>query len=34
MARSVIKRHSGAIAARRTPAGKTRLEVQLRVARE
>ncbi|HEX4973147.1 MAG TPA: ATP-binding protein [Steroidobacteraceae bacterium] len=32
--KSIIERHSGAIAARRTPAGKTRFEVQLRVARE
>ena len=32
--KSIIERHGGAIAARRTPAGKTRFEVQLRVARE
>jgi signal transduction histidine kinase len=32
--KSIIERHGGAIAARRTPAGKTRFEVQLLVARE
>ena len=32
--KSIIERHGGTIAARRTPAGKTRFEVQLRVARE
>ncbi len=32
--KSIVERHGGAIAARRTPAGKTRFEVQLRVARE
>jgi signal transduction histidine kinase len=32
--KSIIERHGGAIAARRTPAGKTRFEVQLPVARE
>jgi len=32
--KSIIERHNGAIAARRTAAGKTRFEVQLRVARE
>jgi signal transduction histidine kinase len=32
--KSIIERHNGAIAARRTPAGKTRFEVQLPVARE
>jgi signal transduction histidine kinase len=32
--KSIIERHGGAIAARRTAAGKTRFEVQLRVARE
>ena len=32
--KSIIERHGGAIAARRTQAGKTRFEVQLPVARE
>jgi signal transduction histidine kinase len=32
--KSIVERHGGKIAARRTPAGKTRFEVQLRVARE
>jgi signal transduction histidine kinase len=32
--KSIVERHGGAIAARRTPAGKTRFEVQLLVARE
>jgi len=32
--KSIIERHGGTIAARRTPAGKTRFEVQLLVARE
>jgi len=32
--KSIIERHGGAIAARRTEAGKTRFEVQLPVARE
>jgi signal transduction histidine kinase len=32
--KSIIERHGGTIAARRTPAGKTRFEVQLKVARE
>jgi signal transduction histidine kinase len=32
--KSIIERHGGAIAARRTPAGKTRFEVRLPVARE
>ena len=32
--KSIVERHGGTIAARRTPAGKTRFEVQLRVARE
>ena len=32
--KSIIERHSGAIAARRTPAGKTRFEVKLPMARE
>ncbi len=32
--KSIVERHGGAIAARRTPAGNTRFEVQLRVARE
>jgi signal transduction histidine kinase len=32
--KSIIERHGGAIAARRTAAGKTRFEVRLRVARE
>jgi signal transduction histidine kinase len=32
--KSIIERHNGAIAARRTPTGKTRFEVQLREARE
>jgi signal transduction histidine kinase/HAMP domain-containing protein len=32
--RSIIERHGGAIAARRTPDGKTRFEVRLPVARE
>ena len=32
--KSIIERHGGAIAARRTPTGKTRFEVQLLVARE
>lgn len=32
--KSIIERHGGAIAARRMPAGKTRFEVQLPVARE
>jgi signal transduction histidine kinase len=32
--KSIVERHGGAIAARRTEAGKTRFEVRLRVARE
>jgi signal transduction histidine kinase len=32
--KSIIERHDGTIAARRTPAGKTRFEVQLPLARE
>jgi signal transduction histidine kinase len=32
--RSIIERHGGAIAARRTPDGKTRFELRLPVARE
>jgi signal transduction histidine kinase len=32
--KSIIERHNGSIAARRTAAGKTRFEVQLRVAHE
>jgi signal transduction histidine kinase len=32
--KSIVERHGGKITARRTPAGKTRFEVQLRVARE
>ena len=32
--KSIVERHGGTIAARRTPTGKTRFEVQLRVAHE